>query len=120
LFTFEFFYYFVNDTLPSGQSFVGFRYSGGTDSFWQAVTNDGTSQTTVATTVAIDTNPHTFEIVWTGSSYIFIIDRVVVATISTTIPAANLTGAVMFWTGDNKNTNTAVSGTFYHMIETLM
>jgi hypothetical protein len=109
---------FATDT--PNQPFVGFRFSSTTDTAWQAMVGTSSSNTTVVNTgIAPDTNPHTFEFAWTGSAYVFFIDHAVVATISTNLPSASLTGTVMFWLGDNKNTANAVAGTFYHMIETL-
>lgn len=109
---------FATDT--PNRNFVGFRYSAGTDSVWKAIVQtDNTHQTVVSTGVSVDTNPHNYEIVWTGTSYVFIIDTITVATISTNIPSNTALGTVMFWTGDNQNTNTAISGTFYHALESL-
>jgi hypothetical protein len=113
------------------KSTVGFRYSAGTDTTWQAVSiTAGASsgaQTTVSTTVAIDTNPHTFEVVpviaaGALTAYNYLIDHIQVATISTNLQtgignASACDGfAMMFWTGDNKNTANVVSGSFYYMM----
>jgi hypothetical protein len=116
---------FATDALE--RSFVGFRFSAGTDTDWQAVTSNGnvaghtSTQTTTSTGIAPDTNIHNFEFCWNGvlGEYVFLIDGTVVATISTTLPLATVVGTLGFWSGDNKDTATAISGTFYHMIETL-
>lgn len=101
------------------KSTVGFRYSATTDTTWQAVAvTAGGSLTTVSTVVAIDTNPHTFEMTTTGTVVTYFIDHNQVAQISTNVPSGLLGGnsfAEMFWTGDNKNTANAVSGTHYWM-----
>jgi hypothetical protein len=103
------------------KSTIGFRYSSGTDTNWQAVVaTAGGSQTTVDTGVAADTAVHLFEIApnAAGTSLFFLIDRTVVATISTNIPPVGNGGnsvMTLFWTGDNKNTNNAISATFYSM-----
>jgi hypothetical protein len=98
---------------------IGFRFSAGTDTHWQAVTCvAGGSQTTVDTGITPDTNIHLFEMATDPTSQIiyFFIDNVKVATISTNIPnpsaTANSWGS-FFWTGDNKNTATAISATRY-------
>lgn len=103
---------------------IGFRYSDGTDSTWQAVVISASSsaglQTTVDTGVAPDTHIHLFEMATniTGTEILFLIDGVVVATISTNIPNPSAGGnslGSLFFTGDNKNTNTAISLVFYSM-----
>jgi hypothetical protein len=102
---------------------IGFRLSGGTDTHWQAVCAIAAgAQTTVDTGVTPDTNPHLFEICPSpdGSQMQFFIDNVLVATITTNVPVAVPANAAdglgsMFWCGDNKNTNTAISGTWYSM-----
>ena len=104
---------------------VCFRYSGGTDTYWMAVTSTnnggGSNYTAVSTGVVPDTNPHLFEIVYTGSSYIFLIDEVVVATITTHLPSSATTfGTVMFIQGDNKNTATAMNLTVYSMTQSIV
>jgi hypothetical protein len=111
------------------KSTVGFWYSAGTTADWQAAAiTAGSSvgtQTNVDTHVAIDTNPHTFETVpvisgGSLSGYNYFIDHALVATITTSLPSGIYGGtcdpfAETFWTGDNKNTANAVSGTFYYM-----
>jgi hypothetical protein len=100
---------------------VGFRYSAGTDTAWQAYVGTTSSlYTAVSTGVAIDlTAPHNFSVIWNGVAYVFLIDSVQVATISTNLPSATALGTFMFWCGDNKNTATSIAGTFYWMVETL-
>lgn len=102
---------------------MGFRFSATTDTTFKAVScvAAGSATCTVTdTTVTADTNPHLFEIATnsTGTSLQYFIDGVQRATITTNIPAAVATsdGLVdMFWTGDNKNTVTSPSATFYKM-----
>lgn len=94
---------------------VGFRYSAGVDTHWVVVTNDGAAQGTIDTGIPLDTtNSHLFEITWDGTNYNFFYDNTQVVTTSAHVPAATQ-GATMFWTGDNKNTNTAIAGTFFWM-----
>lgn len=106
---------------------IGFRYSSGTDTHWQAVvcTANGTggAQTTVDTGVAPDNLSHVFEMATNsdGTLINFLIDHVLVATITTNIPptvTSNVSDALvsMFWCGDNKNTNTQCNAIFYNMI----
>lgn len=103
------------------KSTIGFRYSAGTDTHWQAVTDTAAgSQTVVDTGITPDTAIHLFEMTTNaaGSAINYFIDGVLVATISTNIPppanAQNSWGD-LFFTGDNKNTNNAISLTFYSM-----
>ncbi len=102
------------------KSTIGFLYSAGTASnHWQLVTDTaGGSQTNVDSGVTEDTNPHIFEMTTnsTGTAVTFWIDSVNVGTISTNLPPpANNQDSWgdLFFTGDNKNTNTAISATFY-------
>jgi hypothetical protein len=103
------------------KSTVGFRYSAGTDTHWQAVSAvAGGSQTTTDTGVTPDTNVHLFEMTTnsTGTTIFYFIDTVLVATISTNLPSPASGGnswGSLFFTGDNKNTNTATNLTFYSM-----
>jgi hypothetical protein len=101
---------------------IAFRFSAGTDTHWQAVTQTQTAQTVVDTGVAIDTNSHLFEFTNSGSAVNYFIDGTLVATITTNIPSsvgsAGYTPA-MFWVGDNKNTATAISANEYWMTMTL-
>ena len=72
---------------------IGFRYSAGADTNWQAVVcSAGSGQTTVDTGVAIDTtNPHIFDFApnFTGTAINFLIDYQLKVTISTNIPPQN-------------------------------
>lgn len=110
---------YANDT--PNKSTLGFRFSAGTDTHWQAVAiTAGGSQTTTDTGVTPDTGVHLFEMTTnaTGTSITYWIDNVSVATISTNLPPpANLgdSWGSRFFTGDNKNTATAISLTFYSM-----
>jgi hypothetical protein len=92
-----------------------FRYSSTTDSTIKAVCGlSSGSQTVVNTGVAVDTvNSQQFDIVRTGTAFKFLINGTLVATISTTLPAASDlygTGVIV----DNKNTATAVGVTLFH------
>lgn len=110
---------YASDT--PNKSTLGFRFSAGVDTHWQAVAiTAGGSQTTVDTGIPPDTSPHFFSMTTnsTGSSIAYYIDGALVATISTNLPpaanGANSWGD-LFFTGDNKNTPTAISLTFYRM-----
>jgi hypothetical protein len=97
-------------------SLIGFRYSNGTDTTWKAVgLTTGGSQTTTDTTVAIDTNPHLFEITYDCTTARFFIDGLLKASLTTNLPACTAINAAPFWSGDNKNQATAVAGTMYWM-----
>jgi hypothetical protein len=110
-------------TNTPNKSTVGFRYSAGTDTAWQAcAVTAGSSvgtQTCTSTGVALDTNPHFFEMTTTGTVVTYFIDHTLVATVSTNVPPIALTccetQAVTFWTGDNQNTANAVAATHYWM-----
>jgi hypothetical protein len=97
---------------------LAFRFSAGTDTHWMAyASTSNVAFTAVDTGVTPDTvNPHLFEIVpnATLTSVGYYIDSVLVATITTNLPAGT-TDLQMFWTGDNKNTATAISANFYWM-----
>ena len=100
---------------------LAFRFSAGTDIHWQAVSAVAAgSQTTVDTGITPDLNIHLFEMTTnaTGTAVNYFIDGALVATITTNLPipsqGANALGDI-FWSGDNKNTNTAASVTFYYM-----
>ena len=97
---------------------IGFRFSAGTDTNWQGVTQvtPGTTQTLVNTGVAIDTNPHTFEFTYNSTTVNFYIDRVLVGSSITNLPAASTIYVIQFLSGDNKNTANEVSGTTYHVL----
>jgi hypothetical protein len=95
---------------------LAFRYSAGTDTTWQATSQiTSGSQTIVSTTVAIDTNPHFFEIVPVGTTALFFIDHVLVATVTSNVPTSSQDLMAMVWSGDNEDTNTAIAGTMYYM-----
>jgi hypothetical protein len=95
-------------------SLIGFRYSNGTDTTWQAVgLTTGGSQTTTDTTIAIDTNPHLFEITYDCTTARYYIDNVLKASLTTNLPACTAINAAPFWSGDNKNNANTVSGTMY-------
>lgn len=111
-------------TNTPNKSTEGFRCAGGTDTTFQAVAitagASSGSQTTVNTGVACDTNIHLFEMIpnSTGTAIAYWIDNSLVATISTNLPppanGANSWGD-LFLVGDNENTTSAISATFYSM-----
>lgn len=72
-------------------SIGAFRFSTNVpDTNWQAyVSSSGAAQTVVDTGIPIDTVYHVFKITFTGTSVIFQIDGVTVATITTNIPVAS-------------------------------
>lgn len=100
---------------------IGFRFSNGTDTHWQAAAiTAGGSTTLVDTGVTPDGNVHLFEMAMNiaSTTVTFYIDNVLVATISTNIPptgtASQGDAAVdLFMLEDNKNVAAAVTFTFY-------
>jgi hypothetical protein len=100
---------------------IGFRYSAGTDTHWQAVAiTAGGSSTLVDTGITPDTSPHLFGVAMNvdSTALIFLIDNAVVANISTNIPPTGTANpsdsyASIFTSGDNKNTATACAFTIY-------
>jgi hypothetical protein len=100
--------------------YLGFRFSAGTDSVIQAVAGTSNVLQTVTTTgVAVDTtNSQLFEIVYDGTHAYYYINGALVATIATNLPPAS-TGIIGSVVGDNKNTATAMSLDFAHMIFTV-
>jgi hypothetical protein len=106
------------------KSTEGFLYDPAINTHWQAVVvtagSSSGANTTVDTGVVEDTNIHLFEMTTNtaGTSILFWIDGTNVATISTNLPppANNQDSWMdMFFTGDNKDTATAISETFYSM-----
>jgi hypothetical protein len=93
-----------SDTVPSN-NYAAFRFSTGigvTDAHWQCCTRDGSTQNVVATTVAADTNQHTFGIQCddANSKVNFFIDGVLVGTSIANLPVATTVmnlGAVNLW-----------------------
>jgi len=82
---------------PSGK-FAMFRFSSiGGDTNYQCVCGDGSAQTVVDSGVAADTHSHAFgvQINDVGSNVMFYIDKILVATITTHIPAS---GTQLKWT----------------------
>jgi len=102
-------------------SALAFRYSAGTDTFWQAVSINAGTATVTSTGVVPNTSPHLVEIaaVTSGSGYNYYIDGTLVATITTNLPSVTSgpsnTQTIIFWAGDNENTSTAIAGTSYWM-----
>jgi len=88
---------------------IGFRYSTvAGDTTWKAVCTNGTTQTTVDTGITVDSNPHSFGISVTPTSIGFTIDDVLVATITTNIPANTVQFGDII-SVDNVGTTNAVS-----------
>lgn len=75
---------------PAGLHLAGFRYEPGTDTNWQACTKDGTTLSTTNTgvTVAINTKHRMVIDMRSGSSILFYIDDVLVATKASNLPGA--------------------------------
>lgn len=103
------------------QQVCGFRYSPpGDGSNWKAVCQTAAAnQTIVDTGIAFAITPTRFDIVPLngGASVQFYINRALVATIGTNVPAVN-TGMCAFGTGDNKNVGSQVIIDFFHCIGT--
>ena len=110
--------FYKSDTPP--ETTVAFRYTAGTDTYWQCVVSDGTTQVTTATTVAPDTTGHVFAISPSGTNVLFYIDGVLVATVS--ISTTTLTGASLFngfFSIDNVGTaNNVSAGIVYYYWDT--
>lgn len=102
---------------------IAFRYSVGTDTSWQGVTQTQSGQTLVSTGVALDTNSHLFEFTNVSGTVTFYIDGTNVGTSTTNIPSSSASSSgntsIMFWCGDNENTATAISAVEYWMTMTL-
>jgi hypothetical protein len=98
---------------------LGFRYSAGTDTHWQAVAITAAGgQTTIDTGITPDLNIHLFEMATniTGTAVVYLIDGIIVATITTNLPIPSQRAdswGELFFTVDNKNTATAVQLNFY-------
>jgi len=93
---------------------LAFRYSAGTDTAWQCTSQvTGGSQTVTTTGQAIDTSNHTFEITYDGTNERCFIDGALKATVNTNTPAGSTFHMLQFWSGDNENTTTAISGITY-------
>jgi len=112
---------FATDT-PNSNT-IAFRVSAGTDTTYKAVSCVAAGSCTVVDTlVTADTNPHLFEMTnnAAGTAICYFIDHLLVTSpcITTNIPPALASSdglADIFWTGDNKNTVTTPSATFYMM-----
>lgn len=107
------------DTLTT--PFVGFRYSTNAgDTKYQCVTNTGAAQTTVAESTAshVDTNIHVFDIVYDGTQGKFYIDRTLVGTINTNLPATTTVGGP-WMVIDNITTAASRTFTFYRAAGTI-
>ncbi len=110
---------YAND-LPN-KTTLGFRLSGGTDAHWQCVSIvAGTPLSTVVDTGVVPdiTAPHQYELATNsnGTAVYCIIDHNLVATITTNLPVPGGTADTLaspFFTGDNKNTATSISATWY-------
>jgi hypothetical protein len=103
-------------TNTPNRHWMGYRYANGTDTNWQCGGGNGTTQTVVDTGIAPDTTaPHTREFAYDGTTMLCVYDGVLVATVTGNLPVLPQGRTVMFWTGDNENNATAVSGTNYWM-----
>lgn len=103
---------------------LAFRFSAGTDTTWKGIAiNAGGSPTSSScdTGVAPDiVNPHVYELVpnLTGTTVAFFIDGTSRCSISSNLPNVGLTfdsEAGMFFSGDNKNTATAITATWSYL-----
>lgn len=84
---------FVGGSL-AGQSFIGFRFSSvAGDANWKCVTADGSGETVTDSGVTADTKSHRFAFIVDDSvpNVKFYIDGVLVATVTTTLPASGTT-----------------------------
>ena len=112
---------YANDS--PNKTTLGFRYSAGTDTHWQAVSikagSVSASTTVVDTGITPDTSVHVFEMATNSAatSVFYFIDHVLVATISTNLPVSGLSASdslvALFAVGDNKNTATAMTLNWY-------
>jgi hypothetical protein len=81
----------------AGLNVAAFRYStNASDTNFQCVTSDASSQTITDSGVAADTNPHQFTIVKSGSAYKFYIDGTLVATNTTHLPTVSMADIVQY------------------------
>jgi hypothetical protein len=96
------------------QIYAAFRYSASTDTNIKAVCGTSSAnQTVVDTGVAPQTSTSVlFEITFDGIHVNFWINGALVAQISSNIPSTS-TNITWMWTGDNKNTATAISANWY-------
>ena len=111
--------FYKSDTPP--ETTVAFRYSTAAgDTHWQCVVSDGTTQVTVATTVAPDANGHTFGIEPSGTNFLFFIDGIQVASVSRT--TTTLVGTTLmngFFSVDNAGTaNNVFAAVAYYYWDT--
>ena len=82
---------FGNNSDTPGTTFVGFRYSAGTDSEWKVVTYDGTNLNVFTTGVNVSTTTtQDFRIEWEngGSEVRFYINNTLVKTATVQLPAS--------------------------------
>ncbi|HEY9754983.1 MAG TPA: hypothetical protein V6C97_07480 [Oculatellaceae cyanobacterium] len=97
----------VNTGTDTPTNTSGFRYSDGAgDTHWMLYASDGTIAT-LDTGVTPDTNVHTFQLVYSGSSMTGYIDGVSVGTLSSHLPTTTWTTSVL-----SMSTASGVSGTF--------
>lgn len=107
----------VFNTDTPAANFVGFRWSSTTDTNIVAICQTSSStQTVVSTGVAFSSTPLLFEIVplSNGTIITFYINGVLVATISTNVPATTVPlGSIIMFDGKNNGGTNAGTNTFY-------
>lgn len=101
--------FWQSDTPP--EPTCAFRYSThASDTDWQCVVTDGTTQLTVNSGVLVDANVHTFGISFLSPNVLFYIDGVLVATVAiTTTTLSSSSGFDPAFTVDNIATSNNVS-----------
>jgi len=106
---------FATDT--PNRTTLAFRFSSTTDTTWKATSQiTAGSQTVVDTTIAIDTNNHTFEITYDNTTARYFIDGVLRASITTNVPNPTTYFYMdQFWSGDNKNAVGVITANMYWM-----
>jgi hypothetical protein len=95
----------------SGYSCIGFRFSTAAgDTTWKCYAGNTTGSATIVDSgVAIDTAAgHIFELQQSAGAIVFLIDGVIVGTISTTLPATSVQHTMCLW-ADNVSTANAVA-----------
>jgi hypothetical protein len=93
---------------PSGK-YAMFRYIHGTDTNWQCMTSDGSSQTLTNSSTAVDTNAHTWDIKFNDSTpnVVFSIDGSTVCTLTTHLPGNGVVMRRGWYVGTGGSNGTA-------------